>query len=235
MTLFTQTTGTGQRTALLIHGIMSDHRCWHRLGPMLVERGYRVTTVDLAGHGRSDRARPYSPERWAREVVAAVRDEVGTPELVVGHSLGGLVASLVVEQLTPRRVVYIDPAFSTPTGWRRLLVGILLATFRTPTAAKVARGNPRWSAEDVELEVDTIRLWDRKTVFGLAEASAAAAPEHLVAPSLLVLADHSLLVPEPLADRMRALGMTVAVVPGAGHVVFRDDFDGFLAVADSWL
>ncbi len=235
MRILTETTGSGDRTALLIHGIMSDHRCWHRVRELLVDRGYRVTTVDLAGHGRSPRSRRYSPARWAADVVESVRDEVGTPELVVGHSLGGLVTTHVVGQLRPARVIYIDPAFSAPTGWRRVLIGILLATFRTPTREKVAKGNPRWSAEDVELEVETVRLWDRRTVFGLAGASTAAAPDRLVAPSLLVLADHSMLVPQPLADRMRELGMTVAVVPGAGHVVFRDDFDGFLAAADSWL
>jgi pimeloyl-ACP methyl ester carboxylesterase len=71
-------------------------------------------------------------------------------------------------------------------------------------------------------------------VFGLARASVTVPPTALVAPSLLVLADHSMLVPEPLARSMAELGMQVEVVKGAGHVVFRDDFEGFLVKADAW-
>ncbi|MCU1585140.1 MAG: alpha/beta hydrolase [Microbacteriaceae bacterium] len=239
MRLHTDVYGAGNRTALVVHGIMSDHRCWHRLIGLLVDRGYRVVTVDLAGHGRSPRSRRYSPASWAEDVIESVSGADGgpsvvCPELVVGHSLGGLVTSIVVESLTPQRVIYIDPAFSAPTGWRKVLVGILLATLRTPTKERIARGNPRWSAEDVEIETETIALWDRRTVFGLARASATVPPTALVAPSLLVLADHSRLVPEPLAKSMAELGMQVEVVQGAGHVVFRDDFEGFLAKADAW-
>lgn len=55
MQLHTREWGTGDRTALLVHGIMSDSRTWRRVGPALAERGYRVLAVDLRGHGRSPR------------------------------------------------------------------------------------------------------------------------------------------------------------------------------------
>ncbi|MFW8745432.1 alpha/beta fold hydrolase, partial [Mesorhizobium japonicum] len=45
--------GSGSRTAVLIHGLMSDHRAWHRVSSRLQEHGFRVVTVDLAGHGSS--------------------------------------------------------------------------------------------------------------------------------------------------------------------------------------
>jgi len=34
--------GTGDRTALLIHGLFADHQNWYRVGPALAQRGYRV-------------------------------------------------------------------------------------------------------------------------------------------------------------------------------------------------
>ena len=43
--------GTGPRTAVLIHGIMSDHRAWHRVSAELVAQGFRVD------HGRPGRPR----------------------------------------------------------------------------------------------------------------------------------------------------------------------------------
>ena len=38
------------------------------------------------------------------------------PDVVMGHSLGGLVASLVADRLAPRAAIYIDPAFAFPKG-----------------------------------------------------------------------------------------------------------------------
>jgi pimeloyl-ACP methyl ester carboxylesterase len=240
MLLHTEVNGDGDKTALLVHGIMSDARCWHRLQALLIERGFRVVTVDLAGHGRSPRKRRYSPGDWADDVIESVSAAVGGfegrgPELVIGHSLGGLVSSIVARAIRPERVVYIDPAFSSPTGWRRVLVGIALAFLRTPSPAKVAKQHPRWSDEDVRIEVESIGLWDRRTVFGLANQRDVCPPESLVAPTLLVLADKSNLVPAPLAASLRELGMQVETVAGAGHVVFRDDFDGFFEKVDRWL
>lgn len=72
MKLNTREWGTGDRLALLVHGIMSDHRSWRSVGPALAGRGYRVIAVDLRGHGASPRgegAAPvdrYGPEHYAR-------------------------------------------------------------------------------------------------------------------------------------------------------------------------
>jgi pimeloyl-ACP methyl ester carboxylesterase len=240
MLLHTEVHGDGDRTALLVHGIMSDARCWHRVQALLIDRGYRVVTVDLAGHGQSPRKDRYSPASWADDVIESVSaaqhgSDWPSPELVVGHSLGGLVSSLVVQRLRPERVIYIDPAFGGPTGWRRLVVGLLLALLRTPSPARVARQHPRWSDEDVAIEVDSIGRWDRRTVFGLAYERDVCPPESLVAPTLLVLPDKSALVTASLAESLRDMGMQVETVAGTGHVIFRDDFDGFLAKADGWL
>src|SRR3954471_19279245 len=102
--------GSGNRTAVLIHGIMSDSRAWHRVTGELERRGFRVLAVDLAGHGRSPRARRYSPGAWADDVAETLRPLLSAPpDLVMGHSLGALVASLVADRLSPRTAIYIDP------------------------------------------------------------------------------------------------------------------------------
>lgn len=108
MRLATHTWGTaGGRVALLVHGMMADHRTWRRVGPALAEQGYHVLGVDLPGHGRSARCIP--PTRWED---AAVDDEVrclrlwdpGT--LTVLEPPPGLPASAAV----PSLVLLADPS-----------------------------------------------------------------------------------------------------------------------------
>lgn len=228
--------GAGARTAVLVHGIMSDHRAWHRVGEELVARGFRVVAVDLAGHGRSPRARRYSPRSWADDVVETVEPLLdAAPDLVMGHSLGGLVASLVADRLAPRSAIYVDPAFAFPRGFRGLAFKLAFALAPRPRRSALVRRNPKWSAADVEIELATLREWDRRTILGFADSRPIVPPVRLVAPSLVVLAERSLLVTDAAAARLRALGMAVEVVAGAGHTVFRDEHARFMAVVDRWL
>ena len=119
MRLAVREAGGGTKTAILIHGIMSDSRAWHRVTAELLEHDFRVLAVDLAGHGRSPRSRRYSPAAWADDVVETLTPILDGPsDIVMGHSLGALVASLVADRMAPRAAIYVAPAFSFPTGIR---------------------------------------------------------------------------------------------------------------------
>lgn len=236
MKLVVEQTGAGRKTAVLIHGIMSDHRAWHRVTGELVENGYRVIAVDLAGHGGSPRARRYSPRAWADDVVETVQPLLsGRPDVIMGHSLGALVASMVGDRLAPRSAVYVDPAFAFPTGVRGAVMKLLFAMAPRPPRSALVRWNPKWSAADVDIELATLRDWDKRTILGLANTRALVPPARLVAPSLVVLAEKSLLITDAVAARLRRQGMTVETVPGTGHTVFRDEHARFMDVVGRWL
>lgn len=162
MRLHTTTWGEGDRVALLIHGIMADHRTWRRVGPALADKGYRVIAVDLRGHGASARAGSYTARGFADDVVETLPTGA---ELAIGHSLGGLALSLAVERLAPRRAVYSDPAWHLPAGddgYR----GELFAQAKAATREQVAAMNPRWEAVDVDIELETLKVWDEATAYG---------------------------------------------------------------------
>jgi pimeloyl-ACP methyl ester carboxylesterase len=228
--------GDGDRTAVLIHGIMSDHRAWHRVAAELGDAGYRVVAVDLAGHGTSPRSRRYSPRRWADDVIESLAPVLDGPiDLIIGHSLGGLVASLVAERLGVRAAVYVDPAFAFPRGLRGAALKAMFALAPRPSAWTLRKLNPRWGDDDVALERATLRLWDKRTILGFVDTRPLRSPRALVAPSLVILAERSLLIATRDVERMRRDGMTVEVVGGAGHTVFRDDHDAFMALVRGWL
>jgi len=236
MKLAVHEAGTGPRTAVLVHGIMSDHRAWHRVGQELVERGFRIIAVDLAGHGGSPRARRYSLRAWADDVVETLEPLLtARPDVIMGHSLGGLVASMVADRLAPRAAVYVDPAFAFPRGVRGAVMKLVFAVAPRPRRAALVRWNPKWSAADIDIELATLRDWDKRTILGLASTRGLVPPPRLIAPSLVVLAEKSLLITDAVAARLRRQGMTVETVAGTGHMVFRDEHARFMELIGRWL
>ncbi|MEU5210652.1 alpha/beta fold hydrolase [Streptomyces sp. NPDC020742] len=231
MQLHTQQWGTGERTAVLVHGMMSDHRTWHRVAPALAARGYRVLAVDLRGHGLSPRG-PYGAELFADDLVETLP---ARPEVVIGHSLGGLALALAVERLQPRRAVYSDPAWSLGRVGQAVDPAVFLP-FKTAGRAMVKTFNPRWDETDVDIELATLALWDTGTALALsAERLLDRTPEKPVVPSLVQIAGRGFLFSDAAAADLACRGFEVRTVPGAGHTIHRDDFDGFMAGLEGWI
>ena len=236
MRLAVHDSGSGDRVAVLVHGIQSDHRAWHRVAAELRQDGFRVVAVDLAGHGVSPRSRRYSPAAWADDVVESLEPVLGDRvDLLVGHSLGALVASRVADRIRPRAAVYVDPAFGFPRGLHGAALKAVFVLSPRPRAWTLRRLNPRWTDDDVDLELATLALWDRRTLLGFTRTSTLTPPASLVAPSLVVLAHRSMLIGARAAHALEQLGMTVSRVAGAGHTVFRDDHAAFMTLLRDWV
>ena len=98
--------GGGERPLVLIHGLLMNRRMFDRLGPAMAERGNRVITIDLLGHGRSDRPAEmsqYSMTYFARQVEALL-DHLDLGDAVIGGTSLGANVSLELAYLEPKRV-----------------------------------------------------------------------------------------------------------------------------------
>ncbi len=98
--------GEGDRPLVLIHGLLLNRRMFDRLGPEMAERGNRVITIDLLGHGRSDRPPEmshYSMTFFARQVEALL-DHLELDQAVVGGTSLGANTTLELDYLAPERV-----------------------------------------------------------------------------------------------------------------------------------
>jgi len=98
-------------TIVLLHGFACSQRWWDRVAPELSRRGLHVIRFDLLGHGRSEMPRDgYAPDEQANLVAAALRKLHVRRATIVGHSMGGTVASALAEQepRLVRKVVVID-------------------------------------------------------------------------------------------------------------------------------
>jgi pimeloyl-ACP methyl ester carboxylesterase len=88
MRLHVRTGGSGP-DLLLLHGLGADADVWEPLLPHVQDR-WRWTAVDLPGHGGSDPLPRYSFGALAAAVAPAVDRDA--PVVVLGHSLGGVLA-----------------------------------------------------------------------------------------------------------------------------------------------
>ena len=90
-------------TAIFIHGAQNDHSVWGLQTRYFAHHGFNVLALDLPGHGRSKGAALDSVEQMAGWVLALM-DAVGVDKaLMVGHSMGSLIA-LEASHMAPQRV-----------------------------------------------------------------------------------------------------------------------------------
>jgi pimeloyl-ACP methyl ester carboxylesterase len=267
--------GREEPLALLIHGVTSSSRTWWRVAPELVRRGYRTLAVDLRGHGSSPRVseglvlgdlsadvletlqangrRATDGQRAGGGVerpAAGGRPAVDLVDLVVGHSLGALVALdlLAKEPRLARRLVLEEPAGSTGVDWEMMASGIEADGRRAREEPEVMRdelavSNPAWDRAEVERRLEDLADCDtdgvaaalrRTTNFDLVGlANAVRIPTLLVVGleslgSALVGPDRDALV-DSLAGR------AVYEVLDDGHNLHREAFPLFMDVLDRWL
>ena len=98
-------------TAILLHGGSSSAATWDRLAASLTADGHHVIAADLRGHGGSSRTPDYPLQRFSDDI-RGLMDTLGIESAaLVGHSLGGYVASVLAQQETVRvtRLVLEEP------------------------------------------------------------------------------------------------------------------------------
>src|SRR3978361_844908 len=137
----------GGRPLILVHGLLLSQEMHRPLAEDLAARGNRVITVDLLGHGESDRPRDmwrYSIRFFGDQLVALMDDLEIEEAVVMGTSLGANTA-LNVALTAPERLrgmVIEMPVLDNALMWSALVFTPLLAalTFGEAAMKLVARG-----------------------------------------------------------------------------------------------
>jgi non-heme chloroperoxidase len=238
---------------VLLPGAGQTRHSWRRVASRIGEAGYRTLSVDLRGHGDSDRAADgdYTYPRLVADVFAVI-DSLGQPAVLIGASLGGKVSLAAAGQDhngAIRGLVMVDTAPRTrPEGISRVARVLMgpgdgFASLQEAADHLAGAAGPA-DAAAVEKLRRTMRQddagrwrwhWDDR-FFGRDHKLGAAAISDLEAsarrvrvPTLLVYGDRSDVVDATGVEALRALipYAEVQCIAGAGHMIVGDRNDAF--------
>lgn len=200
--------GTGSKVALLLHGMASSSSTWKQLIQDLLKFDYTVYTPDLPGHGTSSAERGgYSIERWE----SLLLEKIDKADLLIGHSVGGLLALKTRRKLQAVKTIAIDPLLRFPTGPLQFITQELFGLQQM----NVQRNGP-------ELLRAELATWDKKTIRMLTSPKGIPAPDESV---LLLRPKNSFI--SPLVLMKKAPRMKVVTLPHVGHNLHVHDYPRF--------
>jgi pimeloyl-ACP methyl ester carboxylesterase len=127
---------------LFVHGAAHAAWCWdeHFL-PYFAENGYRAVALSFRGHGASTLSQPLKSCSIAdyADDVHAVADKLGSPPVLIGHSIGCFVVLTCLAEHGAPAAVLMAPA--TPGGLRRIALRMIRRHPWTTLRANTV-GNP---------------------------------------------------------------------------------------------
>lgn len=140
----------GRQRALLLHGLLSSAATWWQIADALAGAGYHVTAPDLRGHGNAPHTTSYRLSGYAADLW-----ELGDNwDIVVGHSIGGTVGSLVcAREHFAQRLVLLDPVLMIPEDQFDSLLAEQMAELDVAGNPEAfAERNPAWHPEDAAIK-----------------------------------------------------------------------------------
>jgi pimeloyl-ACP methyl ester carboxylesterase len=154
---------------VLLHGLLFSRYMHDALARALAERGHRVLTLDLLGHGESDRPPDmwrYSMTEFGREVVALLDHLELDEAAVMGTSLGAN-TTLEVASVAPERLrgmviempVLDHALIGCAVAFTPLMLGLTLGA---PVARMIARTARLVPARRLPWQVDILLDWVRQ-------------------------------------------------------------------------
>jgi pimeloyl-ACP methyl ester carboxylesterase len=256
----TFTTLGGGPTVLMLHGIGGGHLAFAPQVETLASAGYRAVAWDMPGYGHSAPIEPYTFKGLAQSCVQLIESIKCDTVILVGHSMGGMVAQEVVARrpdLVTRLVLSgTSPSFGKPDGeWQREFITQRTAPLDAgKSMAELAEAlvpqmvGPGSLPEGVRLATHCMGLVPaatyRRALECIVTFDRRGNLPNIHVPTLVIAGEHDRNAPPQVMKKMAAsiLGSTYIEMKGIGHLQnleAPEEFDGlllnFLALPDALL
>ena len=84
--------GVGRTAVILLHGVGGGKEVWRDLLPVLAQSGFTAVAWDMPGYGASAPIEPTTTAGLARALECLIDDVGAHQNILLGHSMGGMVA-----------------------------------------------------------------------------------------------------------------------------------------------
>ncbi len=240
-------TGHGDTTVFLLHGAFGAKEYWRYQIRALSLAGYRVVAWDCPGYGCSPLPADFSVETCARAFGLLLRKEGSARNIVLGHSMGGMIAQRAYdyfpEQIHGLVLSATSAAFGKPDGeWQRKFVADRTAPLDAGrTVAEHARlFLPRMMAAGasgpaVDLVVDTVAQMSpdtfRAAIVAITQYEGRAVLPKITVPVLAIAGELDQTAPADVMAKMagKINGAEFVSMPGVAHFGWAEQPDVFNA------
>ena len=239
-------TGDGPVTVVLLHGAFGAKEYWIGQIRALNEAGYRVVAWDAPGYGLSPLPADFSVDVAAQAAVELLKVAGGKRNVVLGHSLGGMIAQKTFD-LAPDRVHGLvlsatSAAFGSSDGaWQQKFVddrvapldaGKTLPEFAPAMLRSMMA--PAAGGPDVERVIAVVAAMKPETFRAAIRAVTQFEGRPTLAkmniPVLCVAGEHDLSAAPPAVMEKMAAKIANAefhCMPGVGHFAWAENTAGF--------
>lgn len=227
--------GSIRSTILLVHGLGEHSGRYEHVAAMLNARGHAVIAPDLRGFGRCGGKRAHLAD-WDHYLddLAAEHESArarGRPLVLLGHSMGGLVAlSYALHRPPPDLLVLSAPALvnNLPRS-KQIAARVLGALLPRVRARNGLRGDQLSTDPTVGERYFTDPLVLQHTTLGLGRRALAAADDcrkrlfELTVPTLVLHGGDDPIIPLRASEPLAAVaGVERVVMPGLRHEIFNE-------------
>lgn len=81
--------GNGKKSLVFVHGWLGNTDWWKNQEDFFKDK-YQIITIDLGGHGKSDKTRKnWTSEQYASDIKAVINDLSTSEIILIGHSMAG--------------------------------------------------------------------------------------------------------------------------------------------------
>lgn len=239
----------GGPTVLMLHGIGGGHLAFAPQVETFANAGYRAVAWDMPGYGHSAPIEPYTFKGLAQSCITLIESLKCAEVVLLGHSMGGMVAQEVVarrpELVSKLILCGTSPSFGKPDGdWQRAFLAERTAPLDAGRSmAELAEVlvpqmvGPGSLPEGVRLATHCMALVPpatyRRALECLVTFDRRANLGHIQVPTLLVAGQYDKNAPPTVMKKMADSipGSTYLEMKGVGHLQnleAPDDFDGVI-------
>ncbi len=238
---------------VFLHGVGGGHHAWERQLPYFGSLGYPSHAWDQPGYGHSPAVEPYDLAQISASLARLIDSLASEPVVLVGHSMGGLVAQETYvrhpERIRALALCFTSPAFAgggsdftrqfiaariDPLDQGRSMADIAAALMPTmrgsrsdasglALAEKIMAGVP---PDTYRKAVHLLTTFDRRKELA-----------DIKVPTLLVAGSDDKVAPAAMMERMaqKIPGAEYVVLEGCGHLGPMDQPDAFNAALLAFL